>query len=194
MVAIVVAYAANRTIGRDGQLPWRLPGDMRRFRELTSGHAVVMGRRTYESLPDAFRPLPRRRNLVLSRNPEYAPDGAEAFPDLDSAVEACGGECFVIGGAAVYREALRSADRIYATEVEQDFEGDTSFPLLQDEEWRCAERGETIVENGIPFAFVTYERVRKASGTPAQTRGRTADDVIRDSGSQGTMGSGEGST
>lgn len=186
MVAIVVAYAANRTIGRDGQLPWRLPGDMRRFRELTSGNCVVMGRRTYESLPDAFRPLPQRRNLVLSRNPQYAPDGAEAFPDLGSAVDACGGKCFVIGGAAVYREALRIADRIYATEVQRDFDGDTFFPPLREGEWRCAERGQTIVENGIPFAFVTYERVRKAPAARPQARGTTADDVIRDDATQGT--------
>src|SRR3954453_13745644 len=103
MVSIVVAKSRNRVIGRDGRLPWHLPADLRRFRELTSGANVVMGRRTYESLPEKFRPLPNRRNLVLSRDPSYAVPGAEVFPDLDSAVASCGGDCFVIGGEVAYR-------------------------------------------------------------------------------------------
>ena len=170
MVCLVVAYAANRAIGRDGDLPWRLPSDMRRFRELTTGHAVLMGRRTFESLPDAYRPLPQRRNLVLSRSERYEPAGAEVFGDLQSAVEACGGECFVIGGAAVYREALQLADRVYATEIEERFEGDTFFPSLPEGEWRCADRGERIVEDGIPFSFILYERIARRP----DTRGRDA--------------------
>ena len=91
MIACVVAHSRNRVIGRDGDLPWHLPADLRRFRELTSGHAVVMGRRTYESLPDRFRPLPNRRNLVLSRDPSFRAEGAEVFADLASALAACAG-------------------------------------------------------------------------------------------------------
>lgn len=159
MVSLVVAYASNRVIGADGALPWRLPSDMKRFKEITTGHAVVMGRKTYESLPDAFKPLPHRRNIVLSKRLDYKPPGAEAFGDLDGAIDATGGDCFVIGGGTVYAEALPVAQRVYATEVEQDFEGDTFFPELPASEWRCVEREETIVENGVPFAFATYERV-----------------------------------
>lgn len=170
MISIVVAYAANRAIGRDGQLPWRLPGDMRRFRELTSGHCVVMGRRTYESLPDAFRPLPGRRNLVLSRNPAYAPAGAEVLPDLDSAVVACGGECFVVGGAAVYAEALPVVERIYATEIGQEVEGDTFFAELERGAWRAGERSEQMKEDGLSYSFVVYERVAGGGeGAPVDT-------------------------
>ena len=98
MIALVVALSSNRVIGRDGALPWRLPTDLRRFRELTTGHAVVMGRRTYESLPERFRPLPDRRNIVLSTRASYAAPGAEVFGDLEAALEACEHDCFVIGG------------------------------------------------------------------------------------------------
>lgn len=158
MISIVVAHARNGVIGRDGELPWRLPSDMRRFRELTSGGCVVMGRRTYESLPDGFRPLPGRRNVVLSTDPAYAPDGAEVFGDLDSALAACPGDCFVIGGEVTYRQALPRADRIYATRVEAEVAGDTFFPALEAAEWRCVEQSEGIEENDYRFTFRTYER------------------------------------
>lgn len=154
----MVAYAKNRTIGRDGVLPWRLPADMRYFRELTEGSTVVMGRRTWESLPDAFRPLPNRRNLVLSGNAAYEAAGGEVFTSLEPALTACGGECFVIGGAQTYGETLPLAGRVYATEIEQDVDGDTFFPKLDPSEWREVKRGERLVENGYDFRFCVYER------------------------------------
>lgn len=160
MVSIVVARSRNGVIGRDGGLPWRLPSDLRRFRELTTGHAVVMGRRTFESLPPRFRPLPGRRNLVLSSDPAYRAEGAEVFADLASALAACGGDCFVIGGGVTYREALPLAARVYATEVDADVEGDASFPELAAGEWRCVERSEPIAEGGHTFTFRLYERAR----------------------------------
>jgi dihydrofolate reductase len=156
VVALVVAYSANRVIGRDGGLPWRLPGDLRRFRELTTGHAVVMGRRTYESLPDAFRPLPGRRNVVLTSDPGYRADGAEVVGDLETALA---GPCFVIGGGKVYAQALPHAQRVYATELEAEVDGDTYFPALPDGEWRCVERGERIVEHGHAYRFAIHDRV-----------------------------------
>jgi dihydrofolate reductase len=156
VIACVVAHARNRVIGRDGDLPWHLPTDMRRFRELTSGGTVVMGRKTYESLPDRFRPLPNRRNLVLSRDPSYTAPGAEVFPDLASALAAAGDDAFVIGGGATYAEALALADRVYATEIDADVEGDTLFPELAG--WRAVEASEAAEENGHAFRFVTYER------------------------------------
>jgi dihydrofolate reductase len=158
VISLLVAHSSNRTIGRDGGLPWHLPADMKRFRELTTGHTVVMGRKTYQSLPDAYRPLPNRRNLVLSRNPAYGAPGAEVFPDLQSALDACGEACYVIGGGDTYREAMPLAGRVYATELEEAVAGDTFFPALAAEEWRCVERSERLSENGHAFTFRTYER------------------------------------
>jgi dihydrofolate reductase len=157
VIACIVAHSRNRVIGRDGDLPWHLPADQRRFRELTSGHAVVMGRRTYESLPDRFRPLPNRRNLVLSTDPAYLAPGAEVFGDLPSALAACAGDCFVIGGGTTYAEALGVADRVYATEIDADVDGDTFFPELPGA-WRQVEASPPATENGHAFSFITYER------------------------------------
>ncbi|HEY0632446.1 MAG TPA: dihydrofolate reductase [Thermoleophilaceae bacterium] len=160
MVSIVVAHSRNRVIGNRGGLPWHLPSDMRRFRELTSGAAVVMGRRTYESLPDAFRPLPRRRNVVVSSNAEYECPGAELHTSLDAALEACERHCFVIGGGAVYAEAMPLVDRLYVTHVDADVEGDAFFPPLAGEQWRCTTESDPVTENGFPYVFKVYDRVR----------------------------------
>src|SRR4051794_17891478 len=120
MVALVVAHARNGVIGRDGALPWHLPTDMQHFRELTTGGTVVMGRKTYASIPDRFRPLPGRRNLVLSRDPTYTAPGVEVFGDLDAALDAAGQDCFVIGGGTTYAAALPAAGRVWATEIDAD--------------------------------------------------------------------------
>jgi dihydrofolate reductase len=158
VVSIVVAHSSNGVIGRDGGLPWRLPGDLRRFREITTGQTVVMGRATYESLPPKFRPLPNRRNVVLSSRHDYACDGAEVFGGLEDALSSCPGDCFVIGGGVTYAQALPLADRVYATCIEADVEGDTFFPVLSDDEWRCVECSERIVENDYGYTFRVYER------------------------------------
>ena len=160
MIAIVVAHARNGVIGRDGGLPWHLPADLKHFKQLTSGHTVVMGRRTYESLPDRFRPLPNRRNLVLSTDPAYVARGAEVFTSLSSALDGCDGDCFVIGGEATYRQALPLSDRVYATQLEAEHDGDARFPDLPEAEWRCVDTSEPQTENDEHFTFRTYERVR----------------------------------
>ncbi len=153
MIAIVVAHSRNRVIGRDGDLPWRLPTDLRRFREVTSGGTVVMGRKTWDSLPDRYRPLPDRRNVVVSRN------GCDA-PEVCRSVEEAlaGGDCFVIGGGEVYAQALPLADRVYATEIAAQVDGDVFFAPLG-EGWRCVERSDPIEENGHAYSFCTYDRV-----------------------------------
>ncbi|WP_326566953.1 dihydrofolate reductase [Amycolatopsis rhabdoformis] len=125
MIGVEWAQSSNGVIGRDGELPWRLPEDMKHFRELTAGATVLMGRRTWESLPPRFRPLPGRRNLVLSSKPQ---DGVETFPDLAQAFAAVSGDVWVMGGEAVYRAALPFADRIVVTEIQEHFEGDTYAP------------------------------------------------------------------
>jgi dihydrofolate reductase len=157
-VALVVAYARNGVIGRDGGLPWHLPSDLRHFRELTTGGTVVMGRKTYESIPERFRPLPDRRNIVLSRDDAFRADGVEVQSSLVAALDACGRDCFVIGGGATYAEALPLATRVYATEVDADVKGDTFFPVLADDVWVCASTGEPVVENDFTFQVKTYER------------------------------------
>jgi len=160
VISIVVAHSANRVIGSDGELPWRLPADLKRFRELTTGHAVVMGRKTFESLPPRFRPLPGRRNIVLSSNPAYRPDGAEVFADLGAALDACGRDCFVIGGGKTYAEALPLTDRVYATHVDCEVPGDAYFPELPEHDWACVQRSEPIAENDHTFTFAVYDRPR----------------------------------
>jgi len=159
MIAIVVAHSSNGVIGRHGALPWRLPSDLKHFRELTVGASVVMGRRTFESLPQAFRPLPDRRNLVLSSDAGYVADGAEVFSELALAVESCDGDCFVIGGEVTYRQALGSAERVYATEIDAEIDGDAFFPDLPEGEWRCIEHEGPVTESGHSFAYRVYDRV-----------------------------------
>ncbi len=161
MISIIVAHSSNHVIGRQGQIPWHLPSDLRRFRELTTGHAVVMGRRTFESLPEAYRPLPKRRNMVLSTDPGYAAPGAEVFGSLTSALDACARECFVIGGGATYRQALGVADRMYITHVEGEHEGDAFFPQVAFEDWCCVEEAPPLVENEQAFQFRVYDRAQR---------------------------------
>jgi dihydrofolate reductase len=160
VISIVVAHSRNQVIGHRGRLPWHLPSDLRRFKQLTLGHAVVMGRKTYESLPERFRPLPDRRNVVLSANPAFRPQGVDVHATLEAALEACGGDCFVIGGGTVYAQALAFAERVYATEVDAESEGDAFFPALSPEQWRYVDEGEPLHENDHAFVFRTYDRRR----------------------------------
>lgn len=158
MIALVVAYAVEgRVIGRDGGLPWHLPSDMKHFRELTTGGTVVMGRKTYESIPERFRPLPDRRNVVLSSTVS-ALNGAEVFASLRDALAATGEDCFVIGGGATYAEALPLAARVYATEVDGDVDGDTFFPPLPEGDWTCVSAAPPVTENGHTFTIRVYDR------------------------------------
>lgn len=160
MISIVVAHARNRVIGRDGGLPWHLPTDLRRFKELTTGHTVVMGRRTFESLPERFRPLPGRRNVVLTRRSSFDARGAEIYGDLDAALDACSGTCFVIGGGEIFAEALPRAGRVFATELGSDCDGDVFFPELTWTDWRCVDESAEHAENQHNFVFRLYERAR----------------------------------
>jgi dihydrofolate reductase len=161
-VSLVAAVARDGVIGRDGTVPWHLPEDMRFFRELTTGHAVVMGRRTWDSLPDRFRPLPCRRNIVVTRNPAWRADGAEPAGSVEEALRlagsAAGGRVFVIGGGEIYRAALPYADELVLTELELDITGDATFPAWPRDEFREVERDERTGADGTAFAFVTYRR------------------------------------
>lgn len=157
-LSIVAAVARNGVIGRGGDIPWRLPEDMARFRELTTGHAVVMGRRTWDSLPDRFRPLPGRRNVVVTRNPAWHAEGAERAGSLSDALEilAEAPYVFVIGGAQLYAEAIPFSDELLLTEIDLDVEGDTFFPAWDRAAFDEVSRHEHVSETGVPFAFVSY--------------------------------------
>ena len=147
-------------IGRAGTLPWRIPEDMARFREVTMGHPVVMGRKTWDSLPDRFRPLTGRRNVVVTRNASWSAEGAEQTPSLEAALELLAAEerVSIIGGGEIFAAALPRADELVLTEIDLDIEGDTSFPKWSAHEFAETGRQEHVSNDGVPFAFVTYQR------------------------------------
>jgi dihydrofolate reductase len=161
-VIIVAAVARDGVIGRDGELPWRLPEDMSHFRAVTTGYPVVMGRRTWESLPERFRPLPGRRNVVVTRNPGWSAAGAERAGSLEEALELLADEerVSVIGGGELFSVALPFTDELLLTEIDADIEGDTFFPEWDRGAFQEVSREEHVAEDGTPFAFVTYERTR----------------------------------
>lgn len=165
-VSIIVAADEHGGIGRDGGLPWHLPEDLKRFRALTMGKPIVMGRRTWDSIG---RPLPGRRSLVVSRQPGLAIGGAEAFGSLDAALRAAAGapETCVIGGAEVYREALPRAAVVHLTRVHASVQADTFFPALDAAEWEEVAREDRPADerHAHPYSFLTLRRVnRPATG------------------------------
>jgi dihydrofolate reductase len=159
-VSLVAAVARGGVIGRDGGIPWRIPEDMQRFRSLTMGHPVVMGRRTWESLPDQFRPLPGRGNVVVTRNPDWSAQGADRAGSIEEALDLVESESqvFVIGGGEIYAAALPFADELVLTEIDAAVEGDTTFPSWHRGEFDEVERHEHVAEDGTRFAFVRYVR------------------------------------
>ncbi|MDH3198911.1 MAG: dihydrofolate reductase [Candidatus Krumholzibacteria bacterium] len=162
-ITLVAALARNRVIGRRNELPWRLPEDLRRFKALTMGHPVIMGRRTYESILAAIgRPLPGRLSIVVTRSPDYAAPGCVVAASLEAAFAAAepATKVFVIGGAEIYREALASAHCLQLTEIDADFDGDAWFPDLPPGAWQEVSRESHPpgAEFAHRYAFVVYER------------------------------------
>lgn len=158
MTALIWAQSCSGVIGRDGGIPWELPEDLSRFRELTIGHTVVMGRRTWESLPPRFRPLPGRRNVVLTRNPDYQAEGAEVVAGMGEF--RAEGQTWVIGGAEVYHLALPLATRCEVTEVDVDLhlrDEDTLAPML-DESWTGVSGPWRDSVSGLRYRFHSYVR------------------------------------
>jgi len=157
-LSLIVAMDDHGLIGRGGQLPWRLPEDLKFFRRMTLGKTVLMGRKTWDSLGKA---LPGRQNWVLSRDPAFQPEGARVFDDLDDALRAHeDGELMVIGGAALFEATLPLARRIYLTQVHARLDGDTWFPTTEFPEFREAERADHGADerHAWPYSFVTLER------------------------------------
>lgn len=161
-VTLVAAIARGGVIGTGNVIPWHIPEDLAFFRERTMGHAVVMGRRTWDSLPDRFRPLPGRRNIVVTRNSAWAGSGAEHATSLDDALRLVEGavEVFVIGGAEIFAAALPVADRLVLTEIERDVEGDVLFPDWDRTAFEEVTREAVVAADGTALSFVTYERRR----------------------------------
>lgn len=156
-VFLIAAVARNGVIGAKGTLPWRLPEDLKHFKKLTLGHPVIMGRRTWHSLPHA---LPGRENIVVTRSANGDIYGASVANSLTSALALCLGEplAFVIGGEQLFAEALPIADGIVLTEIDRDYEGDVYFPRWDRADWRETQREKHVSAEGIPFSFVLYER------------------------------------
>lgn len=156
---LIYARAANGVIGKGNALPWHLPEDMARFKQLTQGCPVVMGRKTWDSLPPRFRPLPGRTNIVITRQTDWHADGAVRAASLQDALQhtSAGQTVWIIGGAQVYAQALPLADRVEVTEIDKDFEGDAYAPQL-DAPWTESARSRHVSTNGLPFSFVSYVR------------------------------------
>lgn len=163
-LSIIVAIARNRGIGFENKLLYWLPNDLKRFKALTTGHTVIMGRKTFESLPKGA--LPNRRNIVLSRQEGISFAGAECFPSLEAALAQCKEEeeIFIMGGASLYKEAMPVADRLYITQIDDaSKEADAFFPEIKEEEWKETgrENHQTDEKHLYPYSFIDYSRIKK---------------------------------
>ncbi len=161
-LTLIAAVARHGAIGKNNSLLWREPQDHRHFRAATLGHPVVMGRKTWDSLPARFRPLPGRRNVVVTRNPALQFQGAERVHSLPAALQLLAAEdqVFVIGGAQLYAQALPLADQMLLTEIDAELEGDVQFPRWQAADWLVSSRQQHRAADGTCFAFVAYQRKR----------------------------------
>ncbi|MEK9166982.1 MAG: dihydrofolate reductase [Patescibacteria group bacterium] len=158
--SIIVAIDEKGGIGKNNTLPWHLPADLKHFKELTTGGTVIMGRNTWESIPDKFRPLPNRLNIVLTGNLNYfVPEGVKLASSLDGALAVSEGSTFIIGGAKVFEEAIRHEDcsDLFITKIESTFDCDTFFPFLP-LDFQIVHEGETLEDNEIKFKFLKYSR------------------------------------
>jgi dihydrofolate reductase len=156
-LAIVVAVDTRRGIGVNNTLPWHLPEDLAHFKRTTTGHPIIMGRKTFDSIG---RPLPNRRNIVITRNPEWRHDGVETAASLEAARKLVGdAQAYVIGGAQIFAEALPLTNRLIVTEIDKAFDCDTFFPQIDMRQWKeVARERYHSAEHGFGYAFVTYQR------------------------------------
>lgn len=161
-IHLIYARAANGVIGLNNSMPWHLPEDLAHFKQLTSGHPVVMGRKTWDSLPERFRPLPGRTNIVVTRSADWQAEGVVRASSLEEALHIGaqhGDIVWVMGGAQIYAQALPLADAVEVTIIHQDIDGDAYAPNLGSE-WIEATREDLVSAKGLPFSFVRYERKR----------------------------------
>lgn len=165
MISIIVAVAENNVIGKDNSLIWHLPADMKFFKEKTTGHCIITGRKNYESIPEKFRPLPNRTNIVITRQQNYSAPGAIVIDSIEKAIqkakETQDKEIFIIGGAEIYKQSLHLVNRIYLTKIHHTFEGDTFFPELKISEWRETNHTKGIIDdkNKYEHDFLIFEKI-----------------------------------
>ncbi|MDX1628711.1 MAG: dihydrofolate reductase [Fulvivirga sp.] len=168
-ISMIAAVAQNNVIGKDNDLVWHLPDDMRFFMQTTTNHHVIMGRKNFESLPPKYRPLPNRTNIVITRQQDYIAEGAHVVHSLDKALQIARdhgeSEAFIIGGGEIYKLGLEVADTLYLTEIHSSFEGDAYFPEFDRSEWQQLKREHHAVDERHKYAFdfVTYERKKTKS-------------------------------
>ena len=158
IISLIAALGKNRVIGNENKLIWSIPTDMKRFKELTSGKSIIMGRKTYESIG---RPLPKRKNIIITRDDNYKADGCIVVHSSDESLKAAGDvEVMIIGGAQVYAEFLPVSNKMYLTLIDKDFEGDAYFPAYNENEWKEVFREEHS-DGDLKYAFVDLEKVKE---------------------------------
>jgi dihydrofolate reductase len=166
MISLIAAMARNRVIGKDNAMPWHLPADLAHFKRVTMGKPVIMGRNTFESIG---RPLPGRKNVVISRNPDYQPEGCVVVSSIDAAIDECvdSDEVMIIGGGQLYQAMLPRADRLYLTLIEAELDGDTQFPDYTEYGWEVVDTEHYVADecNQYDLEFVTLDR--EASSRPS---------------------------
>lgn len=166
MISMIAAVARNLTIGKDNDLPWKLPDDMKFFMNTTKGHHVIMGRKNYDSLHEKFKPLPNRTNIVVTRQRDFKAPGCFVTNKIDDAIAIAEkgneSELFIIGGAEIYKLALADADRLYLTEIDAEIQGDTFFPSFNRQEWKETSRvhHDADEKHKFSFDFVIYDRIK----------------------------------
>ncbi len=159
MISLIAAISKNWVIGKDGRLPWKLPADLAYFKKTTMGHPVIMGRKTFESLG---KPLPGRENIVITKSRNYPPQNCLIFHSIDEAKTFCKDEnSFIIGGSQTYQEFFPYAERLYITLIDEDFEGDSFFPVIEPQIWRLISqtKGERNEQNPYDYSFLVYGKV-----------------------------------
>lgn len=165
IISLIAALSRNRVIGKNNDLPWRLPDDMKYFMETTKGHHVIMGRKNYESIPPKFRPLPYRTNLVLTKQKGYQAPGCAIIHSMEEGIEianrASENELFIIGGSEIYKLALPYTSKLYLTEIDAQIDGDTFFPSTDSAVWKETSREHHVADarHQYPFDFVIYSKI-----------------------------------
>ncbi|MFC1801354.1 dihydrofolate reductase [Nanoarchaeota archaeon] len=166
-IIVIAAMAKNRVIGKDNQIPWHIKEDFQHFKEKTSGHPCIMGRKTYESLPDNAKPLPGRENIILTTQQDYSQPGTTVFHNLNKALEYCQNKgfekIFIIGGASLYASGLQVADTLELTIIDKEFDGDTFFPEIDYDLWELTNQEDhqgldIKSKEELKFSFLTYQR------------------------------------
>ncbi len=166
-ISIIVAVAENNVIGKDNKLIWHLPADMNYFKEKTTGHCVITGRKNYESIPEKFRPLPNRTNIIITRQKNYHAPKAIVVSSIEEAVEKAkqtnDNEIFIIGGAEIFNQTMHLADKLYVTKIYHSFDGDVYFPIINPNEWKEINRKKGVVDekNKYEYDFIIYEKIGK---------------------------------